>query len=199
MKTNHQPKFAENPLSPVEFAFTSGGVDYFQYLDPFEAPCLRALTATNYYEVFRKRTTRELDIKETNELLKQAGIIKDSIKGEGGKINLVSVFEAIQQIEYVANSKKTRLDLIFVEDLAYELASVVFFDETESPFRCNMEYCKKKIERWKKDETLEGFFLRQPLTRLIPFTKELGSNLPSYSKMASQVIQHQSSRLSSTR
>jgi hypothetical protein len=195
-KTKPFPKFIDNPISPVEYAFTSGGEDYFQYVDPFGAPCMRALSAIDHYEVLRKRTTRELDEKEAKELLSQVAKIKAAVNGDKGKISLMDVFEATQQIEYVANSKLTRLNMVFVEDLAYKFASVVFFDQHESPLRCDMEYCNKKIEKWKQDKTLEDFFLQQPIRRLIPFIEELKGSLKNYSLATAAVIAHQSSLLS---
>jgi len=194
------PKFIENPLSPVEFAFTdASGEDCYQYVDPFAAPCMRALSAITAYEELMKRTTRELDLLEVAETKKQVTIARESISGGKGMIDLNKTFKALQQIEYVADSKKARLDFIFEPETAYKFAAVVFFDKNESPLRYDSVYGQRKIDRWKKDESISDFFFRQPIKRLIPFLGESKVNLDQYSEIVTKVINHQLQNLSITK
>lgn len=194
--SSKKPKFLRDPLSPVEFAFTSGGIDHWCHIDPFSAPCMRALSALTAYEELRKRTTRELDLKEVDALLAEVGKARESLSGATGKINIVKVINSLNDIEWIAKSKKARLDLIFEPDTAYKLAAVVFFDENESPLSYDQAYGAKKIERWKKDQSIEDFFLQQPLRRLIPFSDEFAPHIPNYSEVATQMIGQMSAVLS---
>jgi hypothetical protein len=196
LQASNTPKFIENPLSPVEFAFNDGVEDYYQHVDPFGAPCMRALAAITAYEELRKRTTRELDLLEVDEVLKQVEKAKESISGGKGLINLNKTIEALQQIEYVAQSKKARLDFIFEPETAYKFAAVVFFDKNESPLRYDSVYGQRKIDRWKKDMTVSDFFFRQPINRLIPFSGESELNLDQYSSVVTKIMSLQYQRLS---
>ena len=196
MLSKRKPKFLQDPLSPVEFAFTSGGLDHWCYVDPFAAPCMRALSALTAYEELRKRTTRELDQKEVAALLSEVAVARESLSGSTGKINLVKVINTLNNIEWIAKSKQSRLDLIFEPDTAYKLAAVVFFDENESPLTYDQAYGTKKIERWKKDETLDAFFLQLPLRRLIPFSDEFAPHILTYSEAVTQTIGQMSTVLS---
>ena len=82
---------------------------------------------------------------------------------------------------------KQRLEWVVVPDHVYRLASVVFFDPSESPERYEIGYAKKKIERWKANDDVEAFFLLRPVQELIPFLKDLSGSFLSYSEQ----IEHQ--------
>jgi hypothetical protein len=72
----------------------------------------------------------------------------------------------------------------------YNLASVVFFDSTESPYHYDHEYNKKKIAAWKKHSTENlDFFLQKPLADYIPFFREQEKNLQIYLEVLNQLSQ----------
>lgn len=54
-------------------------------------------------------------------------------------------------------------------EMMWEVASVVFIDNTESPYVYDHAYAKKKIEYWKNDKNASLFFSQMPLQRLMPF------------------------------
>jgi hypothetical protein len=65
-------------------------------------------------------------------------------------------------------------------DLVYKLASVVFFDKSESPTHYEHGYNQKKIEHWKKNASMYDFFLQMPLQELVPFLKQSGEDTQVY-------------------
>jgi hypothetical protein len=67
------------------------------------------------------------------------------------------------------------------------LASVVFFDETESPFSYDFEYNKVKIEKWKKSKETLDFFLSRLSQELIPSLKSVGKNASMFFPVAEKV------------
>lgn len=80
-----------------------------------------------------------------------------------------------------------RLYLAFDMDLIYKLASVVFFDGTENPNIYEQKYGMQKIEKWKKFESVQDFFLRQPIKRLVPFLDGHEQHIQTYQEMVEQI------------
>jgi cell shape-determining protein MreC len=56
------------------------------------------------------------------------------------------------------NQLSERLEFIYDTDLVYKLASVVYFDEKENPEDYDWTYNQKKIDKWKKDKSINDFF-----------------------------------------
>ena len=148
-------------------AFTLGGVTYYQMDDVFNMPYERAMTALTFYDEFKSRIDRDF----LKELLAS---IKTCINAK--TIELTKIVTLI-------NFAEERLNWIHEPDLAYKLASVVYFDKTESPYVYDHLYNQKKIENWKKHSTTHAFFLQKPLSELIPFLHASEVNLDSYSEI----------------
>jgi hypothetical protein len=72
-------------------------------------------------------------------------------------------------------------------DFVYKLASVIFFDETESPYSYSFDYNKKKIEEWKKSGDTLDFFLSRLSSELIPSLKPVTGNSKMFFQVAEQV------------
>jgi len=164
----HPTRLPFTTESRIIEAFTCGGTNYYQFDDAFNMPNERALTALTYYEELRMRCTREF-LQEHCEAIE--GILSDP-----KRIN-------IPKLAILNRQLKERLDWIFEPDIAYKLASVVYFDKTENPYRYDMKYGQKKIEHWKKTKGVDDFFLQKPLLDLIPFLKDSELNLEIYSQV----------------
>lgn len=160
------PKF--DSALPIIFAFEVGGRKYYQFDDAFNIPCERALKALTYYEELRMRCTREF--------LQMHCEAVEKIISDPKRINIAKLAILNQQL-------KERLDFIIEPDIAFKLASVVFFDKTESPYLYDFKYAGQKIEFWKKHKGTHDFFLQSPLRRLIPFLEKSGMNLEIYSQV----------------
>jgi hypothetical protein len=166
---------------PIVFAFEVGGTKYYQFDDAFNTPCERALAALPYY--------RELDMRCTREyLLKHTEAVTELLTGT--KVNLEKLGQLNVQL-------KDRLNMIFEPDIAYKLASVVYFDKSESPYQYDFKYARKKIAHWKKHKGVHDFFLQMPLQKLIPFLSGVEMNLDIFSEVAEKMNRIHSAVISS--
>lgn len=198
--SKEKPKFLVDPKHPIELQWTDHtGEDYYAFQDPFQTPCLRGLHAITHFEELRMRTRREHLEKENDFTKEQIGIALKALSGDKGKVNLITAVDALREIEKVVTYRKERMALIWEPDIAYKLASVVFFDKSENPYLYDQAYGAKKIKRWKENEEIGAFFLRLPILRLMPYLEELGENLPNYSQMARKIISKQFDDLSTTK
>jgi hypothetical protein len=153
-------------------AFELHGKRYFMFADQTEVPTGRQFAALMVYNEMEMRCDRsylELHCKAMDKLL-----------GDPKKIH-------IGYISQLNANLKDRLELMVVPDFIYKLASVVFFDQSESPYQYDSKYNEDKIAGWKKDSATLDFFLRTPLTRLVPFLKAQEGVSPIYSVIAEQV------------
>lgn len=102
------------------------------------------------------------------------------------------------QIGYIAQinmNLKDRLNLMVTPDFIYKLASIVFFDENESPYRYDEKHCEQKIQRWKEEGATLDFFLKTPLTSLVPSLKAQEGVSPIYLGIAEAVARTHLERL----
>lgn len=159
-------------------AFKHKGKTYYQFADNFKMPAGRAVCALAIYEELRMRCTADylrMHIEATDKIL----------NAPAGKIKLT----ALAQIN--ANLKE-RLNLAPFPDHIYKLASVVFFDENESPYSYDFEYNQKKIAEWKKDGEILYFFLSMPFNDLISLgslSKERAASYFNTAEMVNQIHQ----------
>src|SRR5689334_9453918 len=105
----------ENQYKVVE-AFKLEGVTYYMFEDQFNLPAGRGLCALTIYEEFNMRTTREY---------LEAHVRATEILLNSNPIKLTAIAQINQNL-------KERLNLALFPDHIYKLASVVFFDKTES-------------------------------------------------------------------
>jgi hypothetical protein len=160
-------RFNLAPGHHVQLAFTAGGIDYYHFPDILAMGFERALSALTFYEELRCRTTREY-------LIAHCQAVENLLSGT--KINL-------GQVAVLNQNLKDRLAMIIEPDIVYKLASVLYFDSTEDPYRYDLDYGMKKVERWKEDLPLTGFFLSTPIKDLIPGLASFEENLASYSQV----------------
>lgn len=169
----------------VKEAFSCGGTTYYMFDDIFNLPYERALTALDFYEEFRQRTTKDY-------LRLHVQAVED-ILSNPKKIDIGNLALLNKQL-------KERLNWIIEPDLLYKLASVVFFDKNESPYIYSHKYGADKIKHWKKHSEMNAFFLQTPIVSLVPFLKECDIDFQAYStvveKMNKHLLENISTRLS---
>lgn len=174
-KKSLQPK--TKPEHRTVEAFEVDGVKYFKFdCEVGNMPYQRGLEALVFYEQVRMRCTREhleAHCKAVDAVLKSS------------KIDIFKLHQLNQNLS-------DRLTWVIETDSLYNLASVVFFDATESPYHYDFDYNKKKIAKWKKhqDQTRD-FFLQMPLSDLIPSLKQSEENLHTYSKVVEELKMEQ--------
>lgn len=150
-------------------AFEWKGETYYMHEDPMNTATGRGLTAMMFMD--------ELAMRCTPDYLKLHIEAVDKILSDPKKIDLSNLFK-------LHNNLKERVNLlaIFPEHI-YKMASVVFFTKDESPYQYDMKFNEKKIAEWKKTPGTYDFFLRTPLSILIPFL-----TLPEYNSKDYMIV-----------
>lgn len=154
----------------IIYAFTIGDRHYFRFDDPLNTPYERALKTIVYY--------KELDMNC------DAAILKAHTEAFDNSLKQTTItIDTLVELKKLNDQLKARLELPKEPDLMYKLASVVFFDQYESPYNYEFKYGQNKIKHWKKEVSLDSFFLSTPLKTLIPYLAHAGENLIMYSEM----------------
>ncbi len=174
------------PLTPciTKYAFTSGGVDYYQMDDIFNIPWQRGMEAIHAYEELEMRCDKKY-------LLEHSALIEEILSGSRlGIPEIVRIKAANDQL-------RQRLSWVVLPEQAYKLASVVFFDASENPLKYEIGYAKKKIARWRENDDVAAFFLQMPIRKLMPFLEGFEGNFQTYSELVEKVHQQHLTNLSS--
>lgn len=153
-------------------AFELGGVKYFMFSNQDEVPAGRQMSALAIYTEMEMRCDREFLIAHTNAM--------EKVLSDPKKINIGTIAQ-------LNHNLKDRLSLMVLPDFVYRLASVTFFDETESPYKYDFVYNDKKIKKWKEDGAGLDFFLQTPLKTLIPSLQSQEDVSDMYLAVAEQV------------
>lgn len=173
-KKKFKPYLIEDKYRIVE-AFSFDGVRYLMFDNAFEVPTGRMFAALAIYTEMEMKIDGEyidLHCKAMDKLLNPAD----------RKIN----------ISYIAQlniNMKERRQLMPFPDSVYKLASVIFFDETESKYSYDFKYNEKKIERWKKSPETLDFFLTRLGAELIPSLRSAGKNTSTYMGISEKIDQ----------
>jgi len=158
----------------VEYAFTSGGVDYYKFNDLYNIPWRRGMEAIHAYEELEMRCDKKY-LQEHTKLVNEILHGNKITMAEWNRLNLIN------------DQLRQRLEWVVVPDQVYKLAAVVYFDATEDPSEYEIGYAKQKIERWKTDDDAEAFFLTKPMQELIPFLKDFTGSFTVYSEIIERV------------
>lgn len=153
-------------------AFKLNGKIYFMYEDATKVPSGRGLCALTIYEEFNMRCTREYLQAHTRAM--------EILLSDPKKIN-------IQAIAVINKNLGERLNMAIFPEHIYKLASVLFFDETESPYSYDYQYNNKKIEEWKATGGSLDFFMKTPLKDLIPALQLQGGNADTYFQVSEMI------------
>jgi hypothetical protein len=152
----------------IEFAFTSGGINYFKFTTEVNVPFQRAIAARDIF---------------TEELWQ---INPDFLRGwNNGLINLITDRKKkdekkLYEIGILASRLKEQLDISMSMVRQLKLATVIYFDEEENPLDYQHPYNKAKIDHWMKHNDVQGFFLKLPEYAYLPSLAELSLNFPTY-------------------
>lgn len=155
----------------IEYAFTSGGTKYYRFADITNLPYERGLMAMHVYSEVDMRCSR-------NFLIHYSDAIDKLLHSKQ-----IDIFKINQLNEIL----KQRLSMTTDTELLYKLASVCFFDKTENPAVYEPEYADKKIAKWKKDNKANDFFLQKPLLELMPFLRNVDTDLDTYSAICQEI------------
>lgn len=159
-------------------AFRHNGKTYYHFSDSFKMPSGRGICAIAIYEELRMRCT--------------ADYLKKHVAATEALLNPADRKIKLNELAIINNNLKERLNLVPFPDHIYKLASVIFFDETESPYSYDFEYNRKKIETWKRDPDILDFFLTMQFNDLMPFgsiSKEHAKNYFNTAQLIDQIHQ----------
>ena len=152
----------------IEFAFTSGGVNYFKFVAEVNVPFQRAVAARDIF---------------TEELWQ---INPDFLRGwNNGLINLLmdkkkKDEKKLYEIGVMASRLKEQMEMSVSLLRQLKLATVVYFDEHENPLDYQYPYNKQKLEHWMEHNDVQGFFLNLPEYAYLPSLTEYSQNFPTY-------------------
>ena len=135
-------------------AFSLSGVDYWMYDSTTEVPTGRFFAAMGVYA--------EMDMNCDKEYLESHCKAMEKLLSDPKKISLTYIMQLNVNL-------KERLELMPMPDYIYKLASVIFFDKTESLYSYDYDYNKLKIENWKASGGTLDFFSQTPLKELVPY------------------------------
>lgn len=171
-----KPVLLDNKYRIVE-AFRYDGVSYLMFENPFDGSTGRTFAALHIYHEMQMNCDRDYLIKLTKAIDK---VIKGGKHEKGWQVDLTPL---IMMNTYL----KERLEMGVMPDYVYKLASVIFFDQTESPYSYDVDYNKKKIEKWKEAPDALDFFLSTPLKDLIPSLRIPSTNSKMYFQIQSEI------------
>ena len=134
-------------------AFSLAGVDYWMYDSTTEVPTGRFFAAMGVYA--------EMDMNCDKDYLESHCKAMEKLLSDPKKISLTYIMQLNVNL-------KERLELMPMPDYIYKLASVIFFDKTESLYSYDYDYNKLKIEKWKASGGTLDFFSKTPLKELVP-------------------------------
>lgn len=161
----------DNKYKIVE-AFRLGGTVYYMFDNQLDAPAGRQMAALAVYNEMEMRCDRDYLVQHCKAMRR---ILSDPKKID------------IQNIVRLNLFLEERLELMVLPEFIYKLASIVFFDETESPYSYDFEYCARKIKKWKEAGGTLDFFMKTPLKELIPSLNTQGVDLKMSFQIASQI------------
>lgn len=153
-------------------AFSLAGVDYFQFDSAFEVPSGRAMTALTIFEEFNQRCTKEYLDKHVRAV--------EKILSDPKTINLSTLV-------LINHNLKERLTMVQLPAHIYRLASVLFFDDSESPYSYDFAYNEKKIKAWAAADGTLDFFLKTPFKELLPSLMLSQKNAQTFFNVAEKV------------
>lgn len=161
----------DNKYKVIE-AFQLGGTTYYMFDQTAEVPTGRMLAALAVYT--------EMEMKVDKAYLELHTKAMEKLLSDPKKINVMYIAQLNLNL-------KERLELMPLPDFVYKLASVIFFDKTESPYSYSFEYNAKKIEGWKKSDDTLDFFLSRLSSELIPSLKPATGNTKMFFRVAEQI------------
>lgn len=134
-------------------AFSIGGTDYWMFDSTTEVPTGRFFAAMGVYQ--------EMEMNADKDYLTTHCKAMDKVLSNPKSIRLDYIIQ-------MNTNLKERLELMPFPEYIYKLASVIFFDKSESLYSYDYDYNKEKIEKWKAAGGSLDFFSQTPLKELVP-------------------------------
>lgn len=157
----------------VEPAFKSRGVQYYRMKKDGQIPYGRYRRMQEFMLEYDLRMKLDTFMAYLAEL-------KKNLFGASGTVNLENAFKIIAKMEARAN-------LAFSPQQAYNLATIVYFDDTENLYGYDEDHNKKKVKAWMEDKKVDFFYTR-PLDELLGLSGYSETALIDYIQESSEII-----------
>lgn len=151
LKDKPHPFRVMRPDHVISPTFVVNGKQHWQLHDTFNAPCQRMMSAVNVLDEWQKRMTHEMNREFVNAM-------KAALNNPKGIV--------VSDLAVLINNMGERLEWVLpTEDIMIKMASVIHFDESESPYDYDDKYNNEvKIPAWKK-AGVNTFFLCEHLKK----------------------------------
>lgn len=169
-----KPVFHVNPEHHITKVFEENGHTVSRFTDEFNIPSERGFAAFHHYE----KLVRRADDKFLNTHTEAVDKILDN-----------PTIVKIGELKKLNTDLRERLTMFYPPDLIWNLASVLFFDETENPYSYDSVYAEQKIARWKKSKDIYDFFLLHPFKDLMPQSNISKEDFNSFLRIANLIDQ----------
>lgn len=156
----------------VVSAFDSGGVTYYRLKDTFNSFCFRAMSALDIYDNWQLKKTPEQDIADWKQVL---------------DICNTQPIMLTEIVKLAMLNLENRELILPPEEIIWNMASVMYFDENESPYKYDESYGKEKIKRWKVDKSVDFFLSKQLIGSIIPLPDFSKIDLKNYLQTAEKI------------
>ena len=164
-KRQLKPHLVEGKYKVVP-AFSIGGTDYWMFDSTNEVPTGRFFAAMGVYT--------EMEMNADKDYLTAHCKAMEKVLSNPKSIRLDYIIQMNVNL-------KERLELMPFPDYIYKLASVIFFDKSESYYSYDYDYNKTKIEKWKAAGGTLDFFCKTPLKELVPSLTLPAKDFQTYS------------------
>jgi hypothetical protein len=152
----------------IEFAFTSGGINYFKFSAEVNVPFQRAVAAKDIFTEELWQINPDFLRSWNNGLI---NLLMDKKKKDDKKL---------YEIGILASRLKEQMEMSVSLVRQLKLATVIYFDEQENPLDYQYPYNKQKLNHWMEHNDVQGFFLNLPEYAYLPSLTEYSTNFPTY-------------------
>jgi len=166
----HHPDFKGKTEPAIKYA----GIQYYRFKDELDMPYGRY----QYLASFIQAVEMRMNLKTLNAYLAK---LEQALSGGKGKIDIGDAIVTLKQV-------KTRATISFDSDLAYSLASCIYFSEEEVLDTYEMDLNKKKIARWRELNALD-FFMLVPIKELLGLRNLSVTDLMTYLQQSEPILE----------
>ena len=168
-KTPTYKGFNQNLKDKIEYAFTSGGVDYFMFTAELNMPFTRFMNALDIYDELEQGLN--------------PGVLLKYIQ----TVNSICIDPKVKTIDQM--KQKVGIATYMIEERVnihvsltqhIKLATVRYFDENEDVTSYDHGYNVKKIKHWTENHDVDDFFFMQPIRNFFPQLNDFQANLGKY-------------------
>jgi hypothetical protein len=148
----------------ITYALHIQGKAHYQFAEPWNLGCLRALALMRLY--------RQLEYRCTDELLQV------TLKAIKSALNRAQ--PDIVEASRLLTDLQERTQWISEPEIALKIAATTYFTAEEDPYGYDENHVNQKAEAWAANPDIDGFFLRLPLSEYVDWPAFFKISTPLY-------------------